>query len=35
MEKKTYKKVDTSLNFVEREKEVIDFWNKTMCSKRA
>ena len=23
-----YKKVDTSLNFVEREKEVIDFWKK-------
>ena len=21
-----YKKVDTSLNFVEREKEIIDFW---------
>ena len=23
-----YKKVDTSLNFVEREKEVIEFWKK-------
>ena len=23
-----YKKVDTSLNFVDREKEVIDFWKK-------
>ena len=23
-----YKKVDTSLNFVEREKEVIEFWQK-------
>ncbi len=23
-----YKKVDTSLNFVEREKEIIDFWKK-------
>ena len=22
-----YKKVDTSLNFVDREKKVIDFWN--------
>ena len=21
-----YKKVDTSLNFVEREKEVLEFW---------
>ena len=21
-----YKKVDTSLNFVEREKEIIEFW---------
>ena len=23
-----YRKVDTSLNFVEREKEIIDFWKK-------
>lgn len=22
-----YKKVDTSLNFVEREKQVVDYWN--------
>lgn len=22
-----YKKVDTSLNFVEREKEVVEYWN--------
>ncbi|HIY77896.1 MAG TPA: isoleucine--tRNA ligase [Candidatus Borkfalkia excrementavium] len=28
MEKKYYSKVDTAMNFVEREKEVIDFWKK-------
>ena len=22
-----YKKVDTSLNFVEREKEIVEYWN--------
>ena len=26
-EKKMYSKVDTSMNFVGREQEVIDFWN--------
>ena len=23
----TYKKVDTSLNFVEREKNIVEYWN--------
>ena len=27
-EKKLYSKVDTAMNFVEREKEVIAFWEK-------
>ena len=30
-----YKKVDTSLNFVEREKEVIEFWKKNDIFKKS
>ena len=26
-EKVMYKKVDSSMNFVDREKEVVEFWN--------
>ena len=34
-EKSMYKKVSTDLNFVEREKEVIDFWNKNEIFKKS
>mgnify|MGYP004619954277 FL=1 len=34
-EKSMYKKVSTDLNFVEREKEVIDFWNTNEIFKKS
>ena len=30
-----YKKVDTSLNFLDREKEVIEFWKKNGVFERS
>ena len=29
-----YKKVSTTLNFLDREKEIIDFWNENQVLKR-
>ena len=29
-----YKKVDTSLNFVEREKEIVEYWNEKKVFER-
>ena len=34
-EKSMYKKVSTDLNFVEREKEVIEFWKKNDIFKKS